>query len=736
MGSGGDLAFTPPPPPGGINWPPVGKPGWDIPATNRRRHDINVELGIEAPIDPATVPPGTPGWDLPERTWDDFLALANWHPDLESMIAGREAARNAANTTASTPPQAITAAPISELTSSESSAVAGPPTAQPAPPTSTPIADREAATAIERQQLRYIQLDVLGKIGKKVKVFSSYFRRSETIDDPKRLDYPHFLQLAGPLAKRHVLRPGSEPVQGTPSWSVESYRDAIALVSSFREIRDETELGVGCWSGANEDGSESDSVVIVNSGEAAEIFPNGQINRITHPVCRGHLLDLDAGGKPWYEIGELSTLLQQATNLEWRLKVFHELIDLFGRWKWQCGKSSPIVMAGLVLATWVQSLWEWRPMVALIGASKSGKSTLCIVLAHLFGELCKTTSDATAAAIRQVVKTSSRIIIYDEFDAEDKNQKVEQFKILKMLRNAGRGAHSWRGASSQEATISTLKQIVWLAGIQMSSSREADRNRNILLELITPPDAEKGKLITPPPADLRSLGQKTLAIAIWAIGRARMFAVDLKGERIPGIDDRVIESYGVPAAMLAVLFDDGQKSGQEILRDGREVLKEMLTDYSRTAPETQSDHAQVMHEILSSPIQIGADRPSAAQLLQKTLKMDAGWEKAAEALEARGIKLDHFGTGSDTPRHLRDLPCLLIAYNVVGEHLIKNSKWGSAAIDQILSRVPEAVRTRRRIGGHRQPAIAISREILESEFLSDDEILSSRIIPDGGNSDF
>ena len=40
-------------------------------------------------------------------------------------------------------------------------------------------------------------------------------------------------------------------------------------------------------------------------------------------------------------------------------------------------------MSGLVLATWVQSLWAWRPRIDVLGATNTGKSMLCAALAGL-----------------------------------------------------------------------------------------------------------------------------------------------------------------------------------------------------------------------------------------------------------------------------------------------------------------------------------------------------------------
>jgi hypothetical protein len=356
----------------------------------------------------------------------------------------------------------------------------------------------------------------------------------------------------------------------------------------------------------------------------------------------------------------------------------------------------------------VQTLWEWRPQVSVIGRTSSGKSMFIKALSGLFGNLCETCSDATEAGIRQVIENSARIILFDEFDVEDKRQAEEQQKILKMLRASGRGDSIIRGTPSQKAKKSNLRHIVWLAGIQISSSREANRNRYINVELLPPTVEKKGKLVLPPTADLNDLGQRMLATAIFCINAAKPVAVKLKDTRIPGVDDRVIESYSVPAAILAAIQNDTEDGA-------RELLREMLADIAEEDHGGQSDEHTLMVDILGAQIQIGPNRYSVAQLLEIVIKQSPNWSDAETALESRGLRLDRY-TIPGTKTYGGE-PCLLIAYQLVTEYLIKNTKWGSQAIDQILKRLPGSVQSRRRVGGQRVQTVAISLEFLKSEFL-------------------
>jgi hypothetical protein len=102
-------------------------------------------------------------------------------------------------------------------------------------------------------------------------------------------------------------------------------------------------------------------------------------------------------------------------------------------------------------------------------------------------------------------------------------------------------------------------------------------------------------------------------------------------------------------------------------------------------------------------------------LLEVVLKQGSNWTDAQTALESRGLRLDYF-TVPGTKAIVGD-PCILLAHQPIVEHLIKNTKWGSQAIDQILKRLPNAVHSRRRVGGQRLQTIAISLDYMKSEFL-------------------
>ena len=573
-------------------------------------------------------------------------------------------------------------------------------------------------TLSEQQTAEALMLDVLGSMeGGKVKVFSRYHRRSEIIPDAGRLKYEHLLQIAGPPARAKVVEiAGDETPPGM--FLLRDVRRSIAMLAGFRKITDGTEIGAGCWYGLDAAGNPTNSTVIVGSSEAAYWNGDRVLHRIEHPVARGRLLDFDQTSRNWYDFDKLSSLIVAAGDPEFRRRARNDCISLFSRWRWKQA-SSPIILTGLVFSTWVQTLWEWRPQVSVIGPSSSGKSMLCKAISSIFGNLTQSTSDATAAGIRQLIQNSAKVILFDEFDTRDPRQAEEQQKILKMLRAAGRGDASVRGSSGQKAVIHTLRHIVWLLGIQIKRSDQADRNRDILSELLPPTEEKRGQLTVPPAEELHDLGQRMLATAIYCIHDARRLAVQIKDTRIDGVDDRVVESHAVPAAMLAIV--SGPIGSETIEQTARGMLAEMLAPLA-TDPTAKgaTDEQDLMNEILAAPIQIGPNRFSVAQLVENVIRMGPANDIHATALESRGLKIGRFSRPADSSKgseHYSGDPCFLMAHKAISEHLIKNTKWGTQAIEQILRRLPGAQYSRRRIGGQRAYSVQIPLGYLMSEFL-------------------
>ena len=580
-------------------------------------------------------------------------------------------------------------------------------------------ATRDAATApvtdldyfTERQIADSLHIDVLGKTeDRQIEAYSTHLRRTVRFNGLARLKYDDLIELFGVPVKRCVLSSAQDDVPGM--YPLVEVRRAIGLLASCRLLSDETKLGPGCWPVQDEAGRDEQAVVLVNASEAMHY--NGHIERITHPRHRGQLLSFESGAAPWYDYDQLVGLLEQANDAAFRERVADDLVNLFRRWRWQ-GKHDAMIASGLALATWVQTIWSWRPRIDVLGASNTGKSMLCGALAGLFHGLVIMTSDTTAAGLRQKICNSASVVIVDEVDAKNRAKVARQREILEMLRSASRGTAALRGTGSGKAMEFTLRHLVWVAGISLSYDDQADRNRAIILNLQKPLSELAGKLRLPSPDELRDLGQRSLAAALWACQEARKTALALKDERIDDVDQRLVEGYAVPAAMIATLLGMDAKATAGLLQT-------MLLETKQDAP-VEADEATLVADILGASVRLDHCVLNVSQVLDHVLNVATGENRDAwrKVLESAGIKLDLGAT-----------PKIILQYQLVRRKLLQGTRWAEQAIDQYLRRIDGAQTAIRRVGGSRNRCIIFGLREFVLQFIGEGDDEGGQLAEQGG----
>lgn len=238
----------------------------------------------------------------------------------------------------------------------------------------------------------------------------------------------------------------------------------------------------------------------------------------------------------------------------------------------------------------------------------------------------------------------------------------------------------------------------------MNYDDQADRNRAIILAL-EPPTAEKsGKLTVPPAEELRDMGQKALAVALFGIQDAKQRAVNLKNVKVDGVDQRAVESYAVPAAMLSVtLGHDEEYAGQ--------MLRSMLADVNQDSP-VEPDERSLVNQILGADVQLGALRKTVAQVIDYSRAMTHEGASSTDwraAMESVGVKLD-----------LASPEKIIFRYQAL-KKLLKGTDWEHKQTDQYLRRVMGAEAVSRRVGGVFGRCVAFRLDEFRRVFMGSDE---------------
>jgi hypothetical protein len=521
-----------------------------------------------------------------------------------------------------------------------------------------------------------LKIEVLGERSDgTIEVFGIETRKTFGIRDIERFKYANLLQFAGKPAQDHVYDGRGEAPANM--FSMSAVRQHIALAASGKRFTSRSHLGVGCWRI-----SRSGPIVLVDSGEGATYSKQGGLCVHQSPQIEGCVLDF-ASGESWCDFGVLKFILASMSH-ERALEAYKEVRDVFRCWNWRLDSTSDI-LAALVPCTFLQTLWEWRPHIAITGGSNAGKSTLFdYVLRNLFGGLSLLCGgDVTEAGIRQQVRNSAVVILLDEFEMNPHRKR-----ILDVLRNSSRGSVTFRGTPNQQGLAFTLKHMTWFAAIESGLKREADRNRFIILELIRIDPKLHGKLNLPSPKALADLGMKLLAAALFASEQIFDLAASLRSIQVKDVHPRLVEAYAVPAAMLAAFNKSNPKDAEEILRW---MLEGRVTDLIASRDEND-----LVHDILGSQFFVGGGRKLVVAEVITDPEMRHIHRKD---LEREGIALINNRPGPRRPTAEPD--AIFFAYHTIQRQLLKGTDWADKqkALKEVLIRLPGAEHVQRSVMG-------------------------------------
>ena len=522
----------------------------------------------------------------------------------------------------------------------------------------------------------------------RVKVFSEYHRKSQFIRDVNRLTVSDLFRICGPPARQVIYTGEDDTPEGM--FKIKQVKESIAILAGFRRVTDDSEIGIGVWEGASE-AVHRDSIVLVNAGEAAVLNGDPYLKRHAKPKYGELFIDLGSS-QPWFNFDQIDGYLR-GYSPEWSLNVAEQTEAVFGKWRFAADHQEvmPAILTGLVMASWVQTIWRWRPQVFIYGKSASGKSTMFRTLTGneddgtcgLFGRLAMASGDVSAAGVAQALSSTARIAILDELE-----RSPHRKAIMQMLRNSGGGSRKLRGSTHHKAVEFKLRHLVWAAATETGLKQEPDTNRFIAIELIKPPDAEMGDLDIPEDTELQKLGFKLLAVAVKTVHAARELVDRLRAEKPPGYHARVVETYAVPAACYAMAC------GQSF-EEATETHARMLETHDVDSIEGDEERlvGRILDSIIKTKEERGYEECSVAQALLRcvTHNPDLIWQ-----LERYGISVMSYqhnsGTWISEEEH-----CVFLYPPAISEHLLKNSEWTDANIGQVLSRFPQAIRCRKSV---------------------------------------
>ena len=541
----------------------------------------------------------------------------------------------------------------------------------------------------DRKICEELGIDVLGEVEDGgVKVFSRYYGKTVILQRVVFQTTTDLLQKIGPVV-RDKVHTGKDPIPGMHR--LQRVQEAIALLGGAESAGTDAELGQGVWR------AKDDLLVLVNPRVSAS-WNGSTLESVRTPRIGGMTIDMDLPANlKWFDHERLVEYLTRAADPKWAEDVIAQAADIFRKWNWRNNMTAAAeLVAGLILSTFTESCWTWRPLVAITAESDAGKSLFFETLATIFGPIALLNAKSTEAGIRQSVGQHAKAILCDEFESD-----VHREKILEFFRTASRGSQTLRGTSSQQAQRYGLKHIPWCAAVGIKLDRAPDRNRFIFLEFLPVPRERRGKIDLPSEAELADLGQRLLAIAVRNVANADRLAVKLRNTRIEGVHGRVVESYSTPAAMLATAIGLDEEHATNMIRA-------LVAQTEQDPGSATKDQTELLGDILSSEVFLDRGiRASASQLLTSPQSYPGGWD----ALERAGLTVVGTSTTAKPAENEWDRKYLFVGTRAVQRYLLKGTRWAEQPVDQILLRLPDAKRSQRRLSGHQPRGVERPRKI-------------------------
>jgi len=488
------------------------------------------------------------------------------------------------------------------------------------------------------------------------------------------LTYDQLVQVGGRHFSNTFYRSEKRKLPGQ-SFSFLSLREKI-----IREAA-KIQLGHIRWIGQGIHSLDSGKAILVNGGRAY-LWDNQKLDPFIKPRIGLKLIQKETG-RHWIDEKRLKQVLIEM-NVEKATRIQAELINLFQQWGFQ-GQFDEKLLTGWFLAQIIQTFWQWRVHMWITGPQSSGKSLLLECLSILGGRLSLKLEgqSQTEAGLRQSLGSNAFLAIIDEAERSNKSREA----VIHLLRS-GRGGIVAKGSSTQKATFFEFKHMVCLASIEMGLDRAAEISRFFVL------DMEKDNTrrpVLPGVEDVDRLRSGIFGYALWSAKQAQKLV--RKKVQYKGVDNRLIDSFRIPASMLAVAHGNPDEKFID-------YLELFLADWSRRrSDEVEEDEAQLLNAILTSTVRTSVsdeaidlagsyrshyDERGIFQLLQAEISNNgSGPGIYAATLAANGVKLCSDGIFVHCP--------------TIERKLLKDTKWRGFGVAGVLKRLPGVERVQRRL---------------------------------------
>jgi len=520
------------------------------------------------------------------------------------------------------------------------------------------------------ENLKILGIDEQGKAG-----LYSKDTKATTYVDLTKLSYDKVLQIAGEEFAKKVSLYKKDNDDTKISFDI--WKRKNILTARRTQLGNMDKVGQGVWRTKNED-----TLLIVN-GNSAITFDGHNFTEQYHPIFENKFIEFSRN-KKWID-SETFSLIEHMTASK-SLKIINNLTDLIRQWGFKHEEDYNLI-AGFILARFVQSIWAWRPHMWLSGPAGCGKSKLIELIDAISGPLAITQQGkASEAGIRQKLQKDLLHLNIDEFE-----KCTQRDRVIELFRSANRGGSISKGTPSGVALDFLVQHMFLVASIEVGLVREAEKTRFIVIEWEK--DLSCNPII-PSTKEIECLRKEITAVALWSSFQALSLISKIVSYK--QVDGRMLETYSVPL-VFRTIAEEGK------FEDLREKAFKTAKAKEQERPQTASDELQLLETIAFAKYRTSSGEATIAQLIANGDKKE---------LELCGIKLINNELGNKDRAFL--VP------DVVCRELLKGTLWEKLQIRDILKRCPGAEDGRRRVAGRNSRGVSIPVEALLGETKDDD----------------
>ena len=518
-----------------------------------------------------------------------------------------------------------------------------------------------------------------------------------------------------PLEAAYDLWPKFNGKTGEVSVNVPRAVDALMKASlgrgrfSLSAVR-----GSGCWPGDNP------GDLVVNGSDGVYLFKAGN-----QPVA---LLPCDPSRKSLYVSRPVAPAVvgdKVATAAD-----LMNLVRFFQNWAWVRPRTDPLLLAGWVLLQAVLGAVQHRSHAFLTGESGAGKTTLVDILRSLLrGSMIYSEAggESSTAGVRQRMSPDAITLILDEFEPDKKaartgvQSNVEGiFGILRTAYSAhADGADDADGAlkGTADGKRGQVYRSIFscmMAGIQLSTLEQADRNRLLVFELLKNHTGAKPLL---PDAEEVGAGLRRLMWSRWPLWEDRRTAVMAAlTQHSPRSDNRTLETLAAPlSALLCSLFDATQDDAANAFIHNLVplVVEDHIERAAGSSGSDETDQEKALRRLMSANLPV-----------ENTMFGGRETMPVAKVIVGSGCygKQDAYSSDKyDTTLYLAGMTLknrdgrwwLFVGKGHSGlDTAAKSAGYTPVALTQLLARLPGAEGSRQRIGPSRYHGVLIPIEPL------------------------